>query len=138
MNCALDIALIPSLGATGAAIANGSAQALAVGGIWVYAIRRSGVRLDYRRFGEISFSALVLALVAYPLGRLLSPLPALLVAPPLAAAAFLLMLRWRRVLDESDRVRFLGLARLVPAPGRPAYHRLLSFLCPAAATPAAS
>jgi O-antigen/teichoic acid export membrane protein len=132
INCALDILLIPSLGASGAAIANGSAQALAVGGIWTYAVRHSGVRLDFRRLGEISLSAAVMVSVAYPLGRALPPWPALLIAPPLAAAVFLAMLRWRRVLDETDRARFAGLGRLVPGPGRPTYHRLLSFLCPAA------
>ena len=132
LNCVLDILLIPHLGASGAAIANGTAQALAVGGIWVYAIRYSGVQLDFRRLGDVTLSALVLAAIAYPLGRVLPPLPALLIAPPLATAGFLLMLRWRRVLSDYDRVRLLGLARAVPAPGRPAYHWMLEFLCPAA------
>ncbi len=126
----LDILLIPSYGAIGAAIANGSGQTLAVTGIWVQAVRRRSGRFQVSPLLKILFAALLMwaAVAAATL-----PLPswaALAAGPPLGAAIYFISLRLLAVFGTADRQRMLELGRLAPGPLRCGFNTVVNFLMP--------
>jgi O-antigen/teichoic acid export membrane protein len=131
MNVLLDVALIPSHGALGAAWANGVAQTFAALTIWGRVLVRYPVRIDRPVLlrlaaATLAMAIVVLAIVAIPF----SPLMKLSVAVPTGAIVFLVTSRMFAVLQKDDRRRLLQLSALLPTPVGSSFKRLVDFLVP--------
>jgi O-antigen/teichoic acid export membrane protein len=131
IDIALDVALIPSHGAIGAAFANGIAQTVAAVAIWSRALNRYPVRIDTSILLRLAaaicaMAVVVLAIVAMPFGAVVR----LGVAMPIGVAVFLLTSRTFMVLQKEDRRRLLVLSTSVPMPVRTWFTRLVDFLVP--------
>ena len=108
VNLLLDVALVPSYGAFGAAIANGAAQAVALLGTWWYARRLFGLRFPMAVASRVALSALVMAVAV--LGVIAS-LPSWWNLPAgiaLGAVVFLTMVRLTATLGQDDADRMLA------------------------------
>jgi O-antigen/teichoic acid export membrane protein len=134
VNIALDLWLIPSGGAIGAAWANGIAQALAMIGLTVFASRRLGLSVPLGDMSRILLACLPMVVVVRALGESLHHWPAVLIGVPLGAATYMTGLKALRVLRPVDEGRLASLDRAVPLALRPAYRRALGWLV-APATP---
>jgi len=133
INVALDIALIPSHGAIGAAWANGIAQSFAALSIWGRVLLRYPVRVDLPVVlrlvaATLAMAIVVLGIVAIPL----KPLLTLSIAVPAGALVFVIMSRIFMVLQKEDRRRLLVFSALLPAPVGSSLKRLVDFLVPQA------
>jgi O-antigen/teichoic acid export membrane protein len=136
MNVLLDVALIPSHGALGAAWANGIAQTFAALTIWGRVLVRYPVRIDgpvvlRLAAATLAMAAVVLGIVATPF----DPLIKLSVAVPAGAIVFLVTSRMFAVLQKDDRRRLLQFSALLPTPVGSSFKCLVDFLVPQ--TPAA-
>jgi len=131
INIFLDLALIPSHGALGAACANGVAQSFAALTIWGRVLVRYPVRIDKPVLLRLVAATLAMAIVV--LGIVAVPLTALLklgIAVPAGAMVFLVTSRMFAVLHKDDRRRLLQLSALLPAPVGSSFNRLVDFLVP--------
>jgi O-antigen/teichoic acid export membrane protein len=131
INVFLDLALIPSHGALGAAWANGIAQTFAAVTIWGRVLARYPVRIDMRVLQRLSAATLAMAIVV--LGIVVTPFDPLVklsVAIPAGAIVFLVTSRLFAVLQTDDRRRLLQLSALLPAPVGSSFKRLVDFLVP--------
>ena len=131
INVLLDIALIPSHGAIGAAWANGSAQSVAAVAIWGRVLVRYPVRIDTPVLVRLAGATLAMAIVV--LGIVALPLSAVMklcVAVPAGAIVFLITSRMLMVLQKDDRRRLLMLSALLPTPVGSSFNRLVDFLVP--------
>jgi O-antigen/teichoic acid export membrane protein len=131
INILLDLALIPSHGALGAAWANGVAQSFAALTIWGRVLVRYPVRVDKPVLLRLGAATLAMAIVV--LGIVAMPLTALLklgIAVPAGAIVFLVTSRMFAVLHKDDRRRLLQLSALLPAPVGSSLNRLVDFLVP--------
>jgi O-antigen/teichoic acid export membrane protein len=131
INVGLDVALIPSHGALGAAWANGIAQSFAALTIWGRVLVRYPVRIDVRVMLRLAAAILamaivVLGIVAMPLGAVIK----LSVAVPVGALVFLVTSRMFMVLQKDDRRRLLALSALLPVVVASSFRRLVDFLVP--------
>jgi O-antigen/teichoic acid export membrane protein len=130
-NVVLDITLIPSHGATGAAFANGLAQTFAAAAIWSRVLIRYPVRIDTSILlrlaaAILAMAAAVLGVVAMPFG----PALRLTFAIPTGVAVFMITSRVFMVLQKEDRRRLLELSTSVPMPVRTWFMRVVDFLVP--------
>jgi O-antigen/teichoic acid export membrane protein len=133
MNVLLDIALIPSYGALGAAWANGVAQTFAALTIWGRVLVRYPVRIDRPVLLRLAAATLAMAIVVLGIVAIpFSPLMKLSVAVPAGAIVFLITSRMFAVLQKDDRRRLLQLSALLPTPVRSSLDRLVDFLVPQA------
>jgi O-antigen/teichoic acid export membrane protein len=131
INVLLDLALIPSHGAIGAAWANGVAQTFAAVSIWGRVLVRYPVRIDMPVLLRLVAATLAMAVVV--LGIVAVPFSApmkLGLAIPAGAIVFLVTSRLFMVLQKDDRRRLLLLSTLLPAPIRSFFKRLIDFLVP--------
>lgn len=131
INVLLDIALIPSHGAIGAAWANGLAQTFAALSIWGRVLVRYPVRIDMR--GVLRVAAATVAMAIVVLGLVAMPLTALVrlsVAVPAGVIVFLVTSRMFMVLQKEDRRRLLQLSALLPSAVGSPFTRLVNFLVP--------
>ena len=131
INVLLDVALIPSQGAIGAAWANGVAQTIAAVSIWGRVLARYPVRIDMPALLRLAAATLTMAIVV--LGIVATPLSALMklsVAVPAGVVVFLITSRLFMVLQKDDRRRLLVLSALLPAPVASSFSRLVDFLVP--------
>jgi O-antigen/teichoic acid export membrane protein len=131
INVLLDVALIPSHGAIGAAWANGVAQTIAAVSIWGRVLVRYPVRIDMPALLRLSAATLTMAIVV--LGIVATPLSALMklsIAVPAGAIVFLVTSRLFMVLQKEDRRRLLVLSALLPRPVGSTFTRLVDFLVP--------
>jgi O-antigen/teichoic acid export membrane protein len=131
INVLLDVALIPSHGALGAAWANGIAQTFAALTIWGRVLVRYPVRIDRPvvlrlAAATLAMAAVVLSIVAMPF----DPLMKLSVAVPAGAIVFLVTSRMFAVLQKDDRRRLLQFSALLPTPVGSSFKRLVDFLVP--------
>jgi len=127
----LDLVLIPSHGALGAAWANGVAQLFAALTIWGRVLVRYPVRIDVRVMlrlaaATLAMAIVVLGIVAMPLGAVIK----LSVAVPVGALVFLITSRMFMVLQKDDRRRLLALSVLLPVVVGSSLRRLVDFLVP--------
>lgn len=129
-NIVLDLALIPPFAAIGAALANGTAQAVAVLGIWLKARRVMDLELPSASLGKVALSGLVMAAVARVVAGLLAPWAAVLAGVAIGAVVFFLMVRLTKSLGAEDRQRFRQLRQSVPARIQGGFDRLLDALIP--------
>jgi O-antigen/teichoic acid export membrane protein len=130
VNVLLDVLLVGRYGALGAAVANGTAQTLAVILLWVYAQRLFRMDLRPKAFGKIALSGLGMVIVALGLIRVIPSYAGLAIAILAAALVWALLLRWTRALDSSDRQRLLTIGRAVPASLQPRFTALVALLAP--------
>ncbi len=131
MNVLLDIALIPSHGALGAAWANGVAQTFAALTIWGRVLVRFPVRIDRPVLLRLAAATLAMAIVVLGIVAIpFSPLMKLSVAVPAGAIVFLITSRMFAVLQKDDRRHLLQLSALLPTPVGSSLNRLVDFLVP--------
>lgn len=139
-NIALDAALIPAHGATGAAVANGLAQAFATAGLWMLSARFCGGARPFAVMSRAAASAAVMAVFVACFALALPPLPAALSGIPAGAIAYALMLRWTGALSAGDAAALGRLASRLPQAPALAAARATRFLAAAgpleAGTPA--
>ena len=131
INVLLDLALIPSHGALGAAWANGVAQSFAALTIWGRVLVRYPVRIDKPVLLRLAAATLAMAIVV--LGIVAIPFSAVMklsVAVPAGAIVFLVTSRMFAVLHKDDRRRLLQLSALLPTPVGLSFNRLVDFLVP--------
>ncbi len=131
INVLLDVALIPSHGAIGAAWANGIAQTCAALSIWGRVLVRYPVRVNLPALRRVAVATAALAIVA--LGIVAMPLSAvikLIVAVPAGALVFVITGRMLMVLQSEDRRRLLVFSASLPTPVAPSFTRLVDFLVP--------
>jgi O-antigen/teichoic acid export membrane protein len=131
INVLLDLALIPSHGAIGAAWANGVAQTFAAVSIWGRVLVRYPVRIDMPVLLRLSAATLAMAVVV--LGIVAMPFSALMklgVAIPVGAIVFLVTSRLFMVLQKDDRRRLLVFSALLPTAVGSSLKRLVNFLIP--------
>jgi O-antigen/teichoic acid export membrane protein len=131
INVLLDVILIPSHGAFGAAWANGVAQTFAALTIWGRVLLRYPVRIDMPVLlrlaaATLAMAAVVLGVVAMPF----DPLVKLSVAVPVGVIVFLVTSRMFAVLQKDDRRRLLQLSALLPTRVGTSLNRLVDFLVP--------
>ncbi|MEZ5404538.1 MAG: polysaccharide biosynthesis C-terminal domain-containing protein [Bryobacteraceae bacterium] len=132
INVALDVLLIPAIpgsGALGAALANGLAQTLAIGGMWFKVGRTYPVELPWRFVSKVLASSLAMGLLVYLIVQLELPAPLLLAAGTAAGAAlFPVLLRLTGALEPEDGQRLQKMSSMLPAPARPFYGKLLTYV----------
>jgi O-antigen/teichoic acid export membrane protein len=128
----IDAWLIPSHGAWGAAVGNGTGQTLAALGAWVFIVRTYSPQVQTGRLVRIVFSGVVMAGVAVAFTQWLPPVPGALAGAAAGVLVYLLMLRLTRALGEEDRNRFLSLTGAFPAPLRYPFSRILWGVIPQA------
>jgi O-antigen/teichoic acid export membrane protein len=131
-NLGLDVLLIPAYGAVGAAIGNGTGQALAACGAWTYVIRQFSADVKIGLLSRVAVSALTMGTLVLLVNRSLPPLPGAIAGVPVGVVAYLVMLRLTRAVGESDRDRLVLLAKGVPAILRSPLNRILWSLVPKA------
>ena len=114
VNLSLDWLLIPKYGAVGAAFANGIAQTVAVGGVWIKAASMVRISLPWGYLARVAFAGTaMLALVRWACAAL-SPFLALLLGIPLGVVVFGAFVRLTGILDVADAARFLALSKRLP------------------------
>ena len=134
INVLLDLALIPSHGAIGAAWANGVAQTFAALTIWGRVLVRYPVRIDMPALLKLAAATFAMAIVV--LGIVATPLSSLMklsIAVPAGAIVFLVTSRVFMVLQKDDRRRLMQLSGLLPTPVGASFKRLVDFLIPQSA-----
>jgi O-antigen/teichoic acid export membrane protein len=131
INVLLDLTLIPTHGALGAAWANGIAQTFAAVSIWARVLIRYPVRIEMQAVlrlvaATIAMAVVVLGIVALPLSAVMH----LSVAVPAGAIVFVITSRLFMVLRKDDRRRLLVFSGLLPTPVSSSFTRLVDFLVP--------
>jgi O-antigen/teichoic acid export membrane protein len=130
INVALDFALIPHRGATGAAIANGLAQVFAIGGIWIKSVRENHLRIPLKTPLRVGLSAAVMgaivSLVTAPLPKGLS----LALGMVVGVVSYCVCLRVMRVVASEDVARFEELTTKLPESARTRINWALALLAP--------
>jgi O-antigen/teichoic acid export membrane protein len=131
INVLLDVALIPTHGALGAAWANGLAQTFAAVSIWGRVLLRYPVRIDMPALLRLAAATFAMAVVV--LSIMAAPLSAVIklsIAVPVGAIVFVVTSRIFMVLRKDDRRRLLVLSGLLPTPIGSSFTRLVDFLVP--------
>jgi O-antigen/teichoic acid export membrane protein len=108
--------LIPSHGAVGACIGNGSAQAVAVGMMWAVASRLYKVKLPWIQVTKIAFISVLASLAAHLIAMRLAPLWGILWGGSASLIVLFVFFYALRVLEPEDRDRFRVLTRMLPKP----------------------
>lgn len=129
-NIALDILLIPSMGAMGAAIANGVAQLLLPLGIVWRVHSLFGLNLRAGAAAKLLLSAGIMGAVVLAIASRFSAWWGMAIEVVLGTAVFVACMRVGRVLQGDDRQRLILLETLLPAPLRPSFSRVVLFLAP--------
>jgi O-antigen/teichoic acid export membrane protein len=131
LDVVLDVALIPSHGATGAALANGIAQAFAALAIWSRVLTRYPVHVDTLALLRLvavtlAMAMVVLAIVTMPFS------PAMKLAGAITAGAVVLVIMSRMfmVLRKDDGRRLLALSSSLPTAVGSSVTYLVDFMIP--------
>jgi O-antigen/teichoic acid export membrane protein len=125
VNIALDLLLIPSHGALGAAIGNGVGQALAVMGMWYRAIRHLRIDLPWRELGQIGACGLAMSVAVSLTIHFSHGWIALAAGIIVGGFTFIAGLRLLRIFTDEDRSRVLQLTRKTPRPVQLCVNRFL-------------
>lgn len=129
----LDFLLTPQYGANGAAIANGSAQAMAALGIWIYAWKTTGLQLKLVDFGRIAVSGALMSAGVLAFIHAVPGTVGMFGAIALGGVIWMIALRITGALRAEDVSRFLSMGGQLPAAARPHWKRLIGWLSPAGA-----
>ena len=136
LDVGLDILLTPHYGAVGAGIANGSAQALAAVGIWIYAWRRLELDLRLKEFGRVFLSAAIMAAGVLAINHWIHGYLGMAISIVAGAALWLAALRLTGAFTSADASRFRSAGSSLPVPFRPYWNRLIGLLAPPVAAAA--
>jgi O-antigen/teichoic acid export membrane protein len=129
----LDFLLVRKYGANGAAIANGSAQAMAAIGIWIYVWKAFGLDLRLRDFGRILLSGAMMAAAVLAFTRTVPGYTGMFGAIATGGIVWIIALRVTGALKPEDVSRFLSVGGSLPAVVRPHWKRAIGWLAPGAA-----
>jgi O-antigen/teichoic acid export membrane protein len=130
VNVLLDILLTPGYGATGAAIANGSAQTLMAIGVWTRVVRLFQLEIEVAPLAKILVSALVMVIAVRLAVLRLESWLALAAGVAAGAVVFLPMLRLTGALEPDDRQRMAQIGRAIPGRARVWFEAVVDFLAP--------
>jgi O-antigen/teichoic acid export membrane protein len=130
INVAVDFFLIPSHGAVGAAFGNGTAQAMAACGAWIYVARHFSADLKPWLLARVAVSAAAMGAIVAVVNRSLPPLPGAIAGLVVGVIAYPVMLRLTHALSEEDRERFMSLSKVFPPVLRDPFHRILWTVIP--------
>ena len=108
--------LIPSLGALGACLGSGMAQASAIGTMWFIGIREYKIKLPWRFMGRLTVMSAISAGLAYAVASRLPPLGGLLLGGTAAVLSFFVLAFLNRLLEAEDLVRLSSLVTMCPKP----------------------
>ncbi len=123
--------LIPAHGAVGACIANGAAQAVAVGGMWAVAIYLYKVKLPWMQIAKLTFISATAALTAHYVAVQFAPLWGILLGGTASLIVLFGLFYMLRVLEPEDRTRLSTLTGLLPKKiGGPANKLMLLLIRP--------
>ena len=136
INVLADVLLIPSMGAAGAATANGIGQASLVAGYWIIGSLWFETKLNWSSLSKIVVSGLVMAAPVLVFVRLLPPFVAVPAAILGGALAYCAGLRLTGALSPTDGDRLVKLSAMTPRVLRPTVARTVQFLVPAQSSPA--
>lgn len=125
---ALAFALVPPLGALGAAACNGLTQVLTTIIGWTLICRILHVRLPWPALLRSGAAAVLMAAAAYGVTIWLPPVPGLVLGILTGAITYPLLLRYFRFLRPEDRSRFSLLGKKLPTAWKLRYERLLDML----------
>ena len=131
VNIALDVLLIPSHGAMGAAWGNGIAQTLAAAGMWTRVVLRFPVKLPVANLRKLVYVAVAMCAAVVACVRL--PLPEiwrLLVAITAGTLVFTYGLRRLAVFAADDRARLGRVVGLAPESWQRAVQWIFDFVFP--------
>ena len=131
----LDFLLTGPYGANGAAIANGTAQAMAAVGIWIYVWRTYGIGLGPRHIGRILISGAIMAAGVLLFLRAVPGYFGMFGAIALGAVLWVVALRITKALKAEDAVRFISLGSRLPGAWRSRWNGLVYWLAPAGSQP---
>ena len=106
--------LIPSLGALGACIGSGVAQAVAVGSLWSIGISRYGIELPWRFFGRLSLVSAISAAISYAVVRPLPSTIGVVLGAAAAGVSFFTLTYLFRVLEAEDLNRIQLVTTMFP------------------------
>ena len=116
---ALDVAvawwLIPRHGALGAALGSGAAQVLAIGVLWVLAIRRYDIRLPWGFLGKTTLVSVIAAGAALAVVMHSSAPVGVAVGSLLAVVTFVGLAAALRLFEQQDLARFKVIVDACPA-----------------------
>jgi O-antigen/teichoic acid export membrane protein len=115
LNIALDFALIPKYGAVGAAIANGATQTFSALMLWMVAVRLLKVRVPILPLAKIGLVSASMAIIVHFVTLRFPAIPAVIVAIPIGAAVYVILLRMVRALGPGDYGRMLNLKTHIPS-----------------------
>ena len=132
VNIGLDVWLIPSLGAVGAAIGNGTGQTLAALGTCVFIVRTYQPTVPSGRLLRILLSAAIMAAASTAVASWLPPVPGAVAGLAAGVFVYLLLLRVTHALGEEDRNRLLSLTGAFPEGLRYPCNRILWSFIPRA------
>lgn len=125
VNIVLSLLLVPSFGATGAALATCGSHTVSSAMLMAYASRRLQVALPFQVLGRILLAALTASLAAWLISMWLG---GLVVAVAAALLIYPVMLRAVAALDDTDRHLLSRLSQHLPQSMVPAYQGLVAFL----------
>jgi O-antigen/teichoic acid export membrane protein len=126
----LDFLLVRKYGANGAAIANGSAQAMAAIGIWIYVWKTFSLDLRLRDFGRILLSGAMMAAAVLAFTRTVPGYAGMFGAIATGGIIWVIALRITGALKPEDVSRFLSVGGSLPAVVRPHWKRAIGWLAP--------
>lgn len=126
----LDVLLVGRYGANGAAIANGTAQAMAALGIWIYVWRADRLDLKLPDCGRIVVSGAIMGAGALATTRAIPGYGGLVAAIVAGAALWMIALRITAALKREDVSRFLSIGSQLPAAVRPFWRNLIAWMAP--------
>jgi len=130
VNVALDLALIPHWGATGAAIANGLSQVFAIAGIWIKSVRENHVQIPIKTPLHVFFCAAVMgAIVSLITAKLPNGL-ALAIGVFVGIVTYCIGLRVMGVVSQEDVARFEELTTKLPRSARTRINWAVMLLAP--------
>jgi O-antigen/teichoic acid export membrane protein len=130
VNLCLDYLLIPRYGAVGAAWGNGLAQTFGIVAVWQQARRFYNFSFPIQSAMRISFAGLIMAAMAFFIGREIHGLPGLIAAIATAIPTYIFGVKLFHGLDPSDRLRLTPLGNRLPGPARRAYTATIAFVTP--------
>ena len=130
VNLGLDVLLIPSHGAAGAAIGNGAGQTLSALGAWAFIARTFRPDLMPGVAGRIVASGVVMAGAALAATWWLPPFTGAAAGLLTGVVVYAGMLRLTRALGQEDRNRLESLAGALPGALRYPFNRLLWTVIP--------
>lgn len=118
LNIGLNALIIPGLGAQGAAIAKGTAQAVVVLGMWRSATRIFPLETPWGALLRIFAAAAAMGAAVFAFGVLTPPVLALAGGVPLGVAVYMLALRLTRAVGRAEADELAGVATRLPGPAR--------------------